>query len=179
MTAVLKTMTREIATCLITEVIGNSNLGMFQEPAVAQTQTPNLDKTGAPICRQQLRVNEMAKRNHSRLSETVANTLGPLNEKPQAEGLAKAEEKLSTVLNQPSNEQERSVTDIEKRELDDFDGVDIETIEKLEERGYKVIYPNLKYSKPKYQNVNELLKYVESDTGRGDGIKLVIMNFND
>ena len=39
-------------------------------------------------------------------------------------------------------------------------------------------YPNLKYAKPKYKNVESVLKYVESDEDRG-GLKLVIMNFND
>ena len=39
-------------------------------------------------------------------------------------------------------------------------------------------FPNLKYAKPKYKNVDTLLKYVEQDADTG-GIKLVIMNFND
>ena len=39
-------------------------------------------------------------------------------------------------------------------------------------------FPNLKYAKPKYQNMESVLKYIEQaqDTG---GFKLVIMNFND
>ena len=39
-------------------------------------------------------------------------------------------------------------------------------------------FPNLKYVKPKYQNVESLLNYVETDQDKG-GLKLVIMNFND
>ena len=39
-------------------------------------------------------------------------------------------------------------------------------------------FPNLKYAKPKYQNVESLLNYVERDDDKG-GLKLVIMNFND
>ena len=39
-------------------------------------------------------------------------------------------------------------------------------------------FPNLKYAKPKYQNVESLMNYVERDQDRG-GVKLVIMNFND
>lgn len=39
-------------------------------------------------------------------------------------------------------------------------------------------FPNLKYAKPKYQNVESLLNYIEQDEDKG-GIKLVIMNFND
>ncbi len=39
-------------------------------------------------------------------------------------------------------------------------------------------FPNLKYAKPKYKNVESILKYVERDEDKG-GVKLVIMNFND
>lgn len=39
-------------------------------------------------------------------------------------------------------------------------------------------FPNLKYAKPKYKNVESILKYMESDEDKG-GVKLVIMNFND
>ena len=38
--------------------------------------------------------------------------------------------------------------------------------------------PNLKYAKPKYQDVESLLNYIESKEDEG-GVKLVIMNFND
>ena len=38
--------------------------------------------------------------------------------------------------------------------------------------------PNLKYAKPKYNNVESILKYVEAEDDRR-GVKLVIMNFND
>ena len=39
-------------------------------------------------------------------------------------------------------------------------------------------FPNLKYAKPKYKNIESILKYVERDEDKG-GVKLVIMNFND
>ena len=39
-------------------------------------------------------------------------------------------------------------------------------------------FPNLKYAKPKYNNVESLLNYVEKGDDQG-GLKLVIMNFND
>ncbi len=39
-------------------------------------------------------------------------------------------------------------------------------------------FPNLKYAKPKYKNIESMLKYIESDDDKG-GVKLVIMNFND
>ena len=38
-------------------------------------------------------------------------------------------------------------------------------------------FPNLKYAKPKYNNVDSVLKLVEHEADKG-GIKLVIMNFN-
>ena len=41
-----------------------------------------------------------------------------------------------------------------------------------------VVQPNLKYRKPKYENVESILKYVEQQDDKG-GVKLVIMNFND
>lgn len=43
----------------------------------------------------------------------------------------------------------------------------------------RVNFPNLKYAKPKYKNMESVLKYIESDDGRSGGVKLVIMNFND
>ena len=39
-------------------------------------------------------------------------------------------------------------------------------------------FPNLKYAKPKYKNIESILKYIETDEDKG-GVKLVIMNFND
>jgi len=47
-----------------------------------------------------------------------------------------------------------------------------------EVKGTQTQYPNLKYMKPKYDNVESILKYVESKDDQG-GVKLVIMNFND
>ena len=38
--------------------------------------------------------------------------------------------------------------------------------------------PNLKYAKPKYNNVESILKFIEQEEDRS-GVKLVIMNFND
>lgn len=38
--------------------------------------------------------------------------------------------------------------------------------------------PNLKYAKPKYKDVESVLKYIENEDSCG-AIKLVIMNFND
>ena len=44
--------------------------------------------------------------------------------------------------------------------------------------GSRSSFPNLKYAKPKYKDVESVLRYVEGDDDSG-GVKLVIMNFND
>jgi len=72
-------------------------------------------------------------------------------------GLMKAEGKLTKIM--------------EKGLTDSFDDED-------EVKGTGAKYPNLKYMKPKYANVESILKYVESKHDQG-GVKLVIMNFND
>lgn len=182
MTSVLRTITREIAASLVSEVIDYGSLAKPLEPA---HQMAN---------RSQLRLSEIASRRQScssRITRDISQLNGntqeqisaetriPVTEKALKIGLDKAEKKLSKVFSETDDEQQPHDTDIEKVELDDFDDVDIETIEALEKKGYKVIYPNLKYRKPKYQNVNEMLKYVEGDSGKGDGVRLVIMNFND
>lgn len=155
MTAVLKTITRKIATSLVSEVIGYSSLANPQQPSNPMAS------------RRQMRLSEIANRRQSGLSRATRD-ISQLKAKLQKQ-----------IPVETSDEEQPHDKDIEKTELDDFDGVDIETIKALEKKGYKVIYPNLKYRKPKYQNVNEMLKYVESDSGKGDGVKLVIMNFND
>lgn len=63
--------------------------------------------------------------------------------------------------------------------LDDLDDIDLATIEKLESKGVRVIFPNLKYRQPKYQKMDSVLKYVETEDDDKYGVKLVIMNFND
>jgi len=72
-------------------------------------------------------------------------------------GLVKAEGKLTKIM-------EKGLTN----SLSDEDEV----------KGAGAKYPNLKYMKPKYANVESILKYVESKDDQG-GVKLVIMNFND
>ena len=62
---------------------------------------------------------------------------------------------------------------------DDDDDDDDDGDDDNEVRGHKRgSFPNLKYAKPKYKNVESILKYIERDEDRG-GVKLVIMNFND
>ena len=65
-------------------------------------------------------------------------------------------------------------------ELYQLDKEDQAAVKRLEGKGFKIIYPHeMDDEKIKYQNVSEVLKYVESEGGSGEGIKLVIMNFND
>lgn len=71
--------------------------------------------------------------------------------------LEKAEEKIGRALN-----------------------ASVDSDEDEEEESSNSQYPNLKYRKQKYKNMDSVLKYVESkDDKQGGGVKLVIMNFND
>lgn len=76
------------------------------------------------------------------------------------EALVKAEEKLRKM----------SISGNVDDDNDDDDNDEITNT--------KTTFPNLKYAKPKYQNVESILRYVESKEDKG-GVKLVIMNFND
>ncbi len=49
--------------------------------------------------------------------------------------------------------------------------------DKDEIKGTGARYPNLKYAKPKYRNLESVLKYADGNPVQG--LKLVIMNFND
>lgn len=91
-------------------------------------------------------------------------------------GIRKA---IGRVKNKIDKKDTDQGNDIEHIELDDFDDVTLDMVKKLESKGCRIIYPNLKYRKPKYHHCNEVLKYVESAKDQGDGVKLVIMNFND
>ena len=44
--------------------------------------------------------------------------------------------------------------------------------------GLSYTLPSLNYARPRYQNVESILKYIEQDNDKG-GVKLVIMNFID
>jgi len=101
-----------------------------------------------------------------------SNEPGKIDEK-----LEKADDKIAEVLGKAKTDQ--SDEQVEQVKLDDLDDLDLATIKKLEEKGVRIIYPNLKYRKPKYKNVESILNYVESEGGSGEIIKLVIMNFND
>ena len=66
--------------------------------------------------------------------------------------------------------QQLVATDMEPE--DDKEDEDEDEVEGGERR-----LPNLKYAKPKYKDVESVLKYIED--GEGGALKLVIMNFND
>ncbi len=84
------------------------------------------------------------------------------------ENLEKAEEKIERALNASVD----STADVDESEDDDDDD---------EIHGTDSKFPNLKYNKPKYKNLESVLKYVESKKKPGDSgdVRIVIMNFND
>jgi len=167
---ILREVTREIATNFISELKNNNRLEKSKE------------SEGKTIDLWQVLLNEVAKEVIRQLKEIgekdiLKDITIQVNGREPKENLDRARKKLGEFFNK--NRDDKKEKDIEKRELDDLDDADLKTIEELEKKGIKVIYPNLKYRKPKYQNVSEVLKYVESDKEKGEGIKLVIMNFND
>jgi len=167
---ILREVTREIATNFISELKNNNRLEKSKE---SEGKTTDL---------WQILLNEIAKEVIRQLKEIgekdiLKDITIQVNGRESKEDLDKAREKLGKIFNKTRDDKKEK--DIKKRELDDLDDVDLKTIEELEKKGVRVIYPNLKYRKPKYQNVSEVLKYVESDKEKGEGIKLVIMNFND
>lgn len=85
------------------------------------------------------------------------------NNKDVQAALNKAEDKIGRALN--------ASVDSDGDDDDDNDEVNS-----------KSMFPNLKYRKPKYQNVESVLKYVESKKEKGESggdVRIVIMNFND
>jgi len=73
------------------------------------------------------------------------------------------------------------------RQLEENGELSAEKKEKIEKKLKKAAdrlgkvgtaYPNLKYRKPKYNGMDSVLKYIESEDEKG-GLKLIIMNFND
>jgi len=167
---ILREVTREIATNFISELKNNNRLEKSKE------------SEGKTIDLWQVLLNEVAKEVIRQLKEIgekdiLKDITIQVNGREPKENLDRARKKLGEFFNK--NRDDKKEKDIKKRELDDLDDADLKTIEELEKKGIKVIYPNLKYRKPKYQNVSEVLKYVESDKEKGEGIKLVIMNFND
>ena len=94
------------------------------------------------------------------------------------EEVVKQVEKAGLNRGLSSEEMERRLLSIKKR-MDNLAVIVRETEEaEHEEGGAQGSFPNLKYAKSKYKNVESVLKYVERDEDRG-GVKLVIMNFND
>ena len=72
--------------------------------------------------------------------------------------------------------------DLERKGVDldsiDDDDDDDDNDDDDEVHNGRTSFPNLKYAKPKYKNVESVLKYIEDSQDTG-GFKLVIMNFND
>lgn len=95
---------------------------------------------------------------------------------PKKVALEKLSQKLSIKTDDLIPKEPQNIDSIS---LDDLDEVDLATIEKLESKGVRVIFPNLKYRQPKYQKMDSVLKYVETEGDDKYGVKLVIMNFND
>lgn len=81
------------------------------------------------------------------------------------EALEKAEEKIGRALDASVD----STSDGDESDDDD------------EIHGTDSKFPNLKYNKPKYKNLESVLKYVENKKKPGDSgdVRIVIMNFND
>jgi len=171
MALILREITKEIATNLMSELKGNgSEKSKGRQDKRATFWQMLLSEIATEVIKQLKESGE---------KDILRDIDIQVNGKDTKEGLDKAEEKLSKVFNKTRVDKKEKEKNIEKVELDDLDDVDLETIKKLEKKGVRVIYPNLKYRKPKYQNVSEVLKYVESNKEKPNGVKLVIMNFND
>lgn len=171
MALILREITREIATNLMSELKNNGlEKSKGQQSKIATFWQILLSEIATEVVKQLKESGE---------KDILRDINIQVNGKNPKEGLDKAEEKLSKIFNKTGVDKKEKEKDIEKVELDDLDDVDLETIKKLEKKGVRVIYPNLKYRKPKYQNVSEVLKYVESNKEKPNGVKLVIMNFND
>lgn len=114
--------------------------------------------------------------NNGRAEKSEEHTLLEAHGIRLKESLLKVNQKLNKIDSALSLETSDDAEDIS---LEDLDDIDLATIEKLEQKGVRVVFPNLKYRKPKYKNVESVLKYVESEKDDKGGVKLVIMNFND
>lgn len=120
---------------------------------------------------------ELTNGSKDREDESSASSSGQQTQEARIEeSLKKADKKLKERNVDLSSDE--PYDDIEKIDLDDFDDVDLATIKKLEAKGVRIVYPNLKYRKPKYKDVESILKYNEDEDDKS-GVKLVIMNFND
>jgi len=144
---ILREVTREIATNFISELKNNNRLEKSKE---SEGKTTDL---------WQILLNEIAKEVIRQLKEIgekdiLKDITIQVNGRESKEDLDKAREKLGKIFNKTRYVKKEK--DIEKREFNDLDDVDLKTIEELEKKGVRVIYPNLKYRKPKYQNVSEV-----------------------
>ena len=121
-------------------------------------------------------VNNLKKNKKDIKKEPVTKIIVNSKSMTKKEALEKANKKLGKILDKTKNK----IEDIETKQLEDLnDDMTIKELLELEKKGIRVIFPNLKYAKPKYSNVSELIKYVESDKPQEGGVKIIIMNFND
>ena len=121
-------------------------------------------------------VNNLKKNKKDIKKEPVTKIIVNSKSMTKKEALEKANKKLGKILDKTKNK----IEDIETKQLKDLDDdMTIKELLELEKKGIRVIFPNLKYAKPKYSNVSELIKYVESDKPQEGGVKIIIMNFND
>lgn len=103
-----------------------------------------------------------------------AGVLDILAQRLAEEFLGKLEVALQDAVNRKSLEMGLGQPAQQLQEVEPTDGQDDDD----DEDGTGSSFPNLKYAKPKYKDVESVLRYVESSEDTG-GIKLVIMNFND
>ncbi|MFH1428028.1 MAG: hypothetical protein ABIG60_05925 [Patescibacteria group bacterium] len=146
----------------------------IKEEIIQNLLNGDLDKNSLREILIQLATRSLKNSNTFGSTKLIVNSVEPgkVDEK-----LKKADNKIAKSLGTDDTLSKDDNT--ERIELDDLDDVDLETIKKLEKKGVRIIYPNLKYRKPKYKNVESILNYVETEGGSGEKIKLVIMNFND
>jgi parvulin-like peptidyl-prolyl isomerase len=110
------------------------------------------------------------------LQELVKEVAGQMRNGSQGNGLSDEDlearsQKVEEKLEKAEKKLKKKLEKLSNRAVDDDDDDDEAQIAGSS-------FPNLKYAKPKYKNVESILKYIEADEDKG-GLKLVIMNFND
>lgn len=109
------------------------------------------------------------------LQELVKEVAGQMRNGSQGNGLSDEDlearsQKVEKKLEKVEKKLKKKLEKLSNRAVDDDDDDEAHIAGSS--------FPNLKYAKPKYKNVESILKYIETDEDKG-GLKLVIMNFND
>ena len=137
-------------------------------------------KTGSKKANPVKKKAEPKSKEKTKVEEKAKEKIVVLGKISKEEALKKAEERLGKAVDKVNKKESKEEEDIETKSLEDFDDdMTLGELKKLEKQGIRIIYPNLKYKKPKYENVGDILKYVESEGDKGEGVRIVIMNFND